>query len=172
MQADRQKILNKFLKKIEKPNLKIKKRKNYKQQIDLFFNAEEVYIIQFEEDKTYGAVILIMRFQESRRLYYGFAEIILCSKIKPTLEDILQCSVHARINIGFDSIRIVSHKDIASYKQKFEKTGTVKIKDINRKFGTQGGATYDTFEKFCDMWNDNGGRRNKKKIRKLKSLLE
>ncbi len=131
-----------------------------------------MYIIQFEENKTYGAVILIMTFQEDRTLYYGFAEIILRSKTKPTLEDILQCSIHARINIGFDSIRIVSHKNLSTYKQKFEKIGALKIKDINRKFGTQDGATYNTFEKFCDMWNDNGGRRNKKKIRELKALLE
>ena len=167
---DRQKVLEKFLLKIEQPNLKVKKRKNYKQRTDFIFSPEEVFVISLE-DKTFGAVILIMTFQEARTLYYAFAEVILRSEAKPTIADVMQCKVHARINLGFDNIKIVSHKNLLTFYGKFEKIGTVNISQNNRRLGTHGGDVC-TFEEFCDNWNDRGVRAAKKKTRNLIDLLE
>ena len=95
-QKDRQKILVKFLQKIEQPNLKIKKRKNYKQITDLIFSPGDIIVFQFE-DKTFGAAILVTTFQEGRNLYYAFAElaldeIVLETKEKPSLDDVIWLS--------------------------------------------------------------------------------
>jgi hypothetical protein len=108
-QKNRQKELNKLLLKIEQPNLKLKKRKNHKPVIDLIFLPEEVFAIHFD-DGNYGVAALISTFQEHRVYYYVFAEILFHEKEKPTIEDVLQSKVYARMNVGFDSIKIVSHK--------------------------------------------------------------
>lgn len=168
-QKDRQKALIRFLQKIEQPNLKIKKRKTYKKVSDFIFALEDVFVIPLE-DESFGAVVLIDIFQEGRVCYYAFAEIILRTKSKPTLEDVLQCKVHARINIGFDSIKIISHKKLLPLKDKFEKIGTIKIKKNNMRMGHIP-PNVDSYEEFCSDWNWNGGKM-KKKIRNLTELLE
>jgi len=167
----RQKILDKFLRKIEQPNLNVKKRKNYKKATDFVFLPEEVFTIQFE-DKTFGAAILVMTFQEGKTLCYAFAELVLdeiivAAKEKPTLEDVIWfCKVRARINLGFDSIKIVNHKNLLTFKDKLEKIGSVKIKMDVKKLGSFGGGV-DTFEEFCARWDDGKG-----KMKNLHDLLE
>ena len=168
---DRQKVLDKFLRKIEQPNLKVKKRKNYKQATEFLFLPEDVFTIRFE-DKTFRAAILIMTFQEGKTLYYAFAELLLDEitlnlKEKPTLEEVIWFSkVRARINLGFDSIKIVSHKKLLRFKDKFEKVGSVKIKQNVKMLGSMSGGV-DSFEEFCDKWDDGKG-----KMKNLHDLLE
>ena len=137
---------------------------------DLLFLPEDVFVIQFE-DLTFGVVILITTFREGRILYYAFAEVILRTETKPTLEDVLRCQVYARKNLGFDSIKTVSHKNLLTFKDKFEKIGSVKIRQSNKRMGTYGGDSY-TFEEFCDDWNDAGSRAAKKKKSNLIDLLD
>jgi len=168
---DRQEVLEKFLRKIEQPNLKVKKRKNYKPFTDFVFLPEEVFVIQCE-DNTFRAIILVTTFQEGKALFYAFAELVLDkiavdTKEKPTLEDIIWFSkVRARINLGFDSIKIVSHKKLLTFRDKFEKVGSVKIRQDVKKLGSFGGGV-DTFEEFCDRWDDGKG-----KMKNLHELLE
>ena len=141
------------------------KRKNYK----LIFSLGEVFTIQFE-DNSFGVVILIDAIPEEGTLYYYFAEIILRTKYaKPTMEDVLKSKVHARIGLGFDTVKTLKHETLLTIAEKFEKIGVVKIKEDSRKLGTYGGWE-DTFEDFCRNWNWNGGRR-KKKVRALQDFL-
>ena len=132
---------------------------------------EDVLIVQFK-DGTFGATILILTFQEGKTLYYAFAELVLDkialdTKEKPTLEDVIWLSkVHARINLGFDSIKIVSHKKLLMFKDRFEKIGSVKIKQTVKKLGSMSGGA-DTFEEFCDGWDDGKGE-----MKDLHDLLE
>ena len=170
-QKSRQKNLDRLVSKLGQPNLKIKKRKDYKTATEFIFLPEEVFLIQFA-DKTFGAVILISTFQEGRTLYYAFAELVLDkltldTKEKPTLEDVIWFSkVRARINLGFDSIKTVSHKKLLTFKDKFEKIGSIKIKQNVKMLGSMSGDVY-TFDEFCDH-SDKG----KGKMKNLHDLLE
>ena len=160
-QKDRQKILIKFLQKIEQPNLKTKKRKNYKQITDFIFSPGDIIVFQFE-DKTFGAAILVTTFQESRILYYAFAElaldeIILETKEKPSFDDVIWLSkIHASSNVGFGSIKFVSHKNLLTFKDKFDKIGSAKIREDARKLGMKSGGV-KSFVEFCDNWYDGKG---------------
>ena len=168
---DRQKILVKFLKKIEKPNPKVKKRKNYRMRTDFIFSPGDVLVFQFPS-KAFGATVLIDTYQEGRTLYYAFAELVLDATVvnineKPTLEDVTWFSkTHARFNIGFDSNKTVSHNKLLTFKSKFEKIGTVEIKSNFRRIGSMSGSVY-TFDEFCDDWCVRKG-----KIKNLHELLE
>jgi hypothetical protein len=57
-----------------------------------------------------------------------------------------------------------------TFRNKFEKIGTIKIGENNRKMGRQP-PSVDTFEDFCIDWNWDGGKMKKKK-RALIDLLE
>ena len=170
-QKDRQKALERFLKKIERPNSKIKKRKNYTKITDFIFGPGEVVIIQLQGN-SFRSAILVDTFQEGKTLYYAFAElvmdeIILETKKKPELDDVIWFSkARARINLGFDSIKIVSHKTLLVFKNQLEKIGSVKIKQNVRKMGTFGGSI-STFEEFCANWDDGRGY-----MKNLHDLLE
>ena len=96
-------------------------------------------------------------FIKSERAYQIYEE-ILDKKEKPSLEDIIWLSkVYARMSIGFDSTVIVSHRQLLTFKDKFEKVGLVEIKQSVRRMGRWGGDVY-TFDEFCDNWGDTIGR--------------
>ncbi len=169
---DRQKELIKLLKKIEKPNNNIKKRKVTNDlRIEHIFHPQEVLTFKLE-DNNYGATILITEDTENKVCYYYFAEIILRSDTKPTMESILQSKVHAGINLGFKDIRYISHKNLLKIKDSFEKVGKLDISANNRQLACYPGEKAETFEEFCYNWNWKGDKRNRKKLRNLVDLLD
>ena len=168
-QKGRQQVLNKFLLKIEQPNLKAKKRKSHNTVAEHFFSPGDVLVAQFD-DNSFGAVILVTVFQERKALYYAFAEILLITDTKPMLTDVLQSKVHARMNIGFDDIRIASHDSLHVYKHRLNKIGNTTIKANMMRLGSQPPEA-KTFEEFSQKWNE-CDRRVKKKTRILAELLE
>lgn len=167
-QEMRQIQLEKFLEKIAQPNLKIKKRKNYKLVIDFIFEPNDVVI--FKIDSTnYGVAIVINVYNVRGKCYYGFTEVILKTTEKPTLEMVIASKVYARKNIGFDNPKTINHKDLLSFSSKFEKIGKVKIRKSDLKLG--GMSPIENFEEFCDDWNWDGGRM-KQKTYYLSEFLE
>lgn len=153
-QTKRQIELEKFVEKINRPNTKIKKRKNYKLIIDFIFEPNDVLAFKLNS-KSYGVAILINVYNDKGKGYYGFTEVILKTNDKPTLEIVKSSKVYARKNIGFDNPKNINHKDLLTFYDKFEKIGKLNISEKDRKLG--GIYPVSNFKEFCDDWNWNGG---------------
>lgn len=167
-QEMRQIQLQKFLEKISNPNLKIKKRKNYKLVTDFIFEPNDVLAFKLN-NKCYGVAILINVYNDKGKGYYGFTEVILKTNDKPTLEIVKSSKVYARKNIGFDNPKNINHKDLLKFYDKFEKIGKLNISERDRKLG--GISPISNFKEFCDDWNWDGGAM-KQKTYYLSAFLE
>lgn len=178
----RQKELDKLLKKISLPNLKIRKRKKYRIIKNLYFQPNDLLTFQLS-DNNYYAVICAKVTQQRGQCTYDLATTTYKGKNKPTVEDLKSCFISGRkIPSSYDwktileqqpnvdeiweyanqdnflfglSYRLVTHRDIISFKDKFEVVGKLKIKESFKKDGSYGyESSFDRFENiFSDLDN-------------------
>jgi hypothetical protein len=178
----RQKELDKLLKKIFEPNQKIRKRKKYKLIKNFYFQPDDVLAFQLS-DKNYYAVICAKVTQQRGQCTYDLVATTYKGKTKPTIEDLKNCFIAGRkIGSGYDlkttlshqpnvdeiwrytkqdnfifglSYHLVTHRDIISFKDKFEIVCKLKIKESFKKDGGYGyESSFDRFENiFSDLDN-------------------
>lgn len=125
-QKVRQRVLNKFLQKIEQPNLKIKKRKKYK-KIKFLFSKGEILAIKI--NNRYRCVIFDTLYQYKNDAYYSFVVTTYNSDIQPTAENILaeEIPVTKKTNTGQYGIRTLNiyFKFVEQHKTNFLKSGII-----------------------------------------------
>lgn len=178
----RQKELDKFLKKISEPNPKIRKRKKYKLIKNFYFQPDDVLAFQLS-DQNYYAVICAKVTQQRGQCTYDLVATTYKGKTKPTIDDLKNCFIAGhKIGSGSDlkttllqqpnvdeiwryakqdnfmfglSYHLVTHRNIISFKDKFEVVGKLKIKESFKKDGSYGyESSFDRFENiFSDLDN-------------------
>lgn len=170
----RQEELDKFLKKISEPNHKIRKRKKYKLIKNFYFQPDDILTFQLS-DQNYYAVICAKVTQQRGQCTYDLVVTTYKGKTKPTINDMKNCFIAGRkIGSGYDAkttlsyqpnvdeiwrytkqdnfffglpYHLVTHKDIISFKNRFEVVGKLKIKEPFKKDGGYGyRSTFDRFE--------------------------
>lgn len=175
----RQKELDKLLKKISQPNLKIRKQKKYRLIKNFYFQPDDLLTFQLS-DKNYYAVICAKVTQQRGQCTYDLVATTYKGKNKPTVEDLKSCFIAGRkIGSGYDwkttllqqpnvdeiweyiiqdnfffglPYHLVTHKDIISFKDKFEVVGKLKIKE---SFKRDGGYSYESsFDRFETIFSD------------------
>lgn len=175
----RQKELDKLLKKISQPNLKVRKRKKYKLIKNLFFQPDDVLTFQLSNG-NFHAVICAKVTQKRGQYTYDLVATTYKGESRPTLEDLKACFIAGRrIGSGYDpdttlsmqphvdeiwqyvgrnnfffglSYRLVTHKNFLSFKDKFEVVGKLRIKDSFKADGSYGYES--SFERFEDVFTD------------------
>lgn len=178
----RQKELDKLLKKISQSNLKIRKRKKFKLVKNFYFQPDDLLTFQLS-DKNYYAVICAKVTQQRGQCTYDLVATTYKGKNKPTVEDLKSCFIAGRrIPCGYDAettlqhqpnvdeiwefvnqsnfifglpYKLVTHRDIILFKDKFEVVGKLKIKESFKRDGGYGyEASFDRFENiFIDLDN-------------------
>ncbi len=175
----RQKELDKLLKKISVPNPKIRKRKKYTLIKNFYFQIDDLLAFQLS-DKNYYAVICAKITQQRGQCTYDLVATSYKGKTKPTIDDLKNCYIAGRkISSGFDikttllhqpnvdeiwryakqdnfifglPYCLVTHRDIISFKDKFEVVGKLKIKE---SFKRDGGYGYESsFDRFEEIFSD------------------
>ena len=175
----RQKELDKLLKKISQPNQKIRKRKKYKLIKNFYFQPDDVLAFQLY-DKNYYAVICAKVTQQRGQFTYDLVATTYKGRTKPTIDDLKNCFIAGRkIGSGYDlkttlslqpdvdkiwhytkqdnfifglPYHLVTHRDIISFKDKFEVVGKLKIKESFKK---DGGYAYESsFDRFEDIFSN------------------
>ncbi|MCU0352037.1 MAG: hypothetical protein MUF43_14605 [Flavobacterium sp.] len=178
----RQKELDKLLKKISAPNQKIRKRKKYKLIKNFYFQPDDVLAFQLS-NKNYYAVICAKVTQQRGQCTYDLVATTYKGEIKPTIDDLKNCFIAGRkIGSGYDlkttllhqpnvdeiwrytkqdnflfglPYHLVTHRDIISFKGKFEVVGKLRIKESFKRDGGYGyESSFDRFEYvFSDLDN-------------------
>ena len=174
----RQKELDKLLKKISQPNQKVRKRKKYRIIKNLYFQPDDVLTFQLS-DKNYYAVVCAKVTQQRGQCTYDLVATTYKGLTKPTIEDLKNCYIAGRtIGSGYDKkttlslqpnvdeiweyikgtnfffgvcYYLVTHKDIISFKDKFEVVGKLRIKESFKKSGSY---EYADFERLESIFND------------------
>lgn len=177
----RQKELEKFLKKISSPKKTPRKRKKYKKITDFIFQIDDIVAFQLP-DYSYRASILFKIEQYRGNCTYWFTPTSFMHKDKPTEFAIKSGSVFVnkigcvygketvkqmqpgiekiwaldnKFSIPFKIglvIHGIRHKDLLKFKEKFEVIGKAKIKDSFKELGMIG---YErTFESFIKRFED------------------
>jgi len=177
----RQKELDRFWKKINQPNQKVRKRKKYRQITNLYFQPDDLLTFKLSDNNFY-AVVCAKVTQYRGQCTYDLVATTYKGKNKPTEEDLLDCCITGRrIGSGYDPdttlafqpyvneiwdyykrdtnfffglpYHLVTHKDIINFKDKFEKVGKVKIKESFKKDGGYGyESSFEDFERiFSDL---------------------
>jgi hypothetical protein len=178
----RQKELEKLWTKISKPNIKIRARKKYRKITNFHFQADDLLTFQIK-DGSYCAVICAYIDQYRGECSYELIPTTYRSNVKPTVEamydyDILGITIGSGYsreeliehypNIEFlwnlypylDEFSIglvefgVLHEDFFKFKEKFERVGTLKIKDGFKKGGAM--SCHSSFEYFEDTFSNYG----------------
>lgn len=176
----RQKVLNKFFKKISLPNTKIRPPKKYRKITNLHFQVDDVLAFQLN-DGNYRAVICAVIDQYRGATNYIITPTTYMSNSKPTIEDILDENILGlRIFSGYPKEETMSqqpgieriwnykggecnfffgleciginHKDFVLFKNKFERIGSLKIKSSLKHFGLYGFES--EFERFEQNFSD------------------
>jgi len=178
----RQKELDKFWKKINQPNTKIRARKKYRKITNFHFQVDDLLTFKLK-DNFYRAIICASIDQYRGECNYMLTPTTYKSKNKPTVEDLLNYDISGiTIGAGYDRETIVEmqpgvetlwtlfpyiaefffglvqqgvdHKSFVSFKDKFEKVGTLKIKDSFKKSGARGGiGSFDRFENIFEDYD-------------------
>lgn len=128
-QKARQRNLNKLIKKIEQPNMRIKKRKKYKKLANTLFSKGDVLAINIENQ--YRCLIFEKFYQYRNDAYYSFVVTTYNSSIQPTIDTILleEIPVTKRTTTGHCGVRTLDiyYKFIEEYKSNFVKCSTICI---------------------------------------------
>ncbi len=171
----RQKELEKLLKKISEPNSKVRARKKYRKNTNFHFQVDDLLTFKLK-DNFYRAIICASINQHRGECNYMLTPTTYKSKTKPTVEGIFNYDISGiTIGAGYDRETIiemqpgvealwplfpyigefffglvqegVDHKSFVDFKDKFERVGTLKIKDSFKKSGSTGGiSSFDRFE--------------------------
>jgi len=176
----REKELTKFLKKINQPNEKVRARKKYRKITTLYFQQADILTFQLT-DKKYRAVICSAVDQYRGVCNYFLTPTTYNAIKKPDFKDILNSEIlgtqistssdqagiikeqpgiekiwdyvgHGNFFFGL-TIMAVPHKDVITFRNNFEKIGTLKITEGLKQVGTLSyECTFDRFEKiFGDL---------------------
>ena len=176
----RQKELDKLWKKISLPNLKVRARKKYRLLVNLYFQPDDLLTFKLK-DNYYRAVICARIDQYRGQCNYILVPTTFKSENKPTSTDLLSFEI-AGLKIGsgysleatkqqqpgveelwklfpndnyffFGLVQLgVDHKDLTYFKSRFEKAGTLKIKDSFKASGSFGYE--ENFERFEYIFDD------------------
>jgi len=164
----RQKVLDKFWKKISHPNNKIRARKKYRKITNLYFQPDDLLTFKLK-DGNYRAVVCIEIDQYRGQCNYILVPTTYNSNKKPTVDEIKREDILGRrIGSGYDQqitkekqpgieriwhfefeggncnyffgvVKIaVDHKDFIDFKDQFEKVGTLKIIEGIKQTGSFG----------------------------------
>ena len=176
----RQKELDKLLKKISQPNTKIRARKKYRKITNFHFQVDDLLTFKLK-DSFYRAVICTSIDQYRGECSYMLTFTTYKSKIKPTVEDLFNYDISGiTIGAGYDRETIIAmqpgvetlwplfpyigdfffglvqegvlHEWFVTFKNKFEKVGTLRIKNSFKKSGSHGAAS--NFERFENIFED------------------
>lgn len=179
----RQRVLDRLLKKIRGKNEKIRKPKKYRKVTNFHFQPNDLLTFQLS-DGSYRAVICTQITQNRGQCTYDLVGTTFKGKTKPDSQRILDYSVVGRWIPSMSDVQttatfqpeiedlwkkipdasnkilglsyhLVVHKDFYGFKDKFEKVGVVKIKESYKRTGGYGyEATFDRFEEiFGDFEN-------------------
>jgi hypothetical protein len=178
---NRKKELDKFWRKINQVNNKIRPRKKYRKISNLYFNPDDVLIFMLN-DGNYKAVICTSIDQYRGQCNYILVPTTYNSPIKPSISDLYDKDILGRqfgsgydqnstrqqqpgieriweisggnCNFFFGVIKIaVDHKDFIQFKDRFEKVGTLSIIEGLKQTGSFSYAgDYSRFEEiFGDL---------------------
>lgn len=177
---ERQKVLDRYWRKISQPNTKIRNRKKYRKVTNFHFQQDDLLTFKLS-DGHYRAVICSSIDQHRGECNYILIPTTYNSSKKPTVEDLFDKEIMGRtISSGFDRDttqvyqpgieRIwafqgvehtfffgldkiaVGHKDFFDFRDKFERIGTLKIIDGLKKTGMLGGGS--SFNRFESIFKD------------------
>jgi hypothetical protein len=188
----RQKELDKLLTKISAPNLKIRNRKKHNIVKNLYFERDDVLALQLASG-NFHAFICAKVTQQRGQCTYDLVPTTYSADSKPTVSGVLDDFLLGhRIRSSFDheetevlqpgvtkiwdhtgtkkpfilglAYLLVTHKDMVQLKDKFEKIGTLKIKQPFKKDGSYGyRSSFNEFEKFLtDIPKNIAGRKYEK----------
>jgi len=176
----RKRELEKYFKKISQVNNKVRPRKKYRKITNLLFHDNEILAFKVRDGK-YRAVICSMVDQYRGRCNYNLALTTYNSSLKPTPDELLKADILGiHIGSGFPqsetilqqpgieklweyyggtnnhffglATSAVSHTDFINFKDNFEVTGTIKIKEGLNRMGSFG---YESnFDRFEDIFGD------------------
>ncbi|RFS21423.1 hypothetical protein DVR12_16120 [Chitinophaga silvatica] len=177
----RQQVLDRFLKKISQPNLKIRKRKKYALVRSFYFQPDDVLTFKLS-DNNYYVVIRTRITQYRGECTYDLATVTLQSDKKPTIEEINNSHIIGRtVPTSFDEATIiemqpdapiiweyvgrkrskfgiaywvVEHKNMRTIKENLEVIGKIKIRESLKDYSSIGGLT--TFADFDVRYKDIG----------------
>jgi hypothetical protein len=176
----RQKELDKLLKKISQPNAKIRARKKYRKITNFHFKVDDLLTFKLK-DNFYRAVICSSIDQYRGECSYMLTLTTYKSKSKPTVEEMVNYDISGiTIGAGYDRETIIQmqpgvenlwslypyygefffglvqqavlHEWFVDFKNKFEKVGTLRIKDSFKKSGSHGVAS--SFERFENIFEE------------------
>lgn len=176
----RQKELDKLIKKINQPNIKIRSRKKYRKITNFHFQIDDLLTFKLNND-YYLAVVCASINQYRGECNYMLTPTTYMSKTKPTVEELFNYDISGiSIGSGYDRDTTISmqpgiealwplysyygvfffglvqlgldHKDLIHFKDKFEKVGTLKIKDGFKQSGSRSG--FNTFDDFLASFDD------------------
>jgi hypothetical protein len=143
----RQQVLDRFWKKINQPNLKIRRRKSHALQKKFVFEEGDVLTFQLVPDGIYCVTILLLISQYRGSCEYNFTIHSYTGVSKPTMQEVLSGTLlgspaipgSQSSRIGFASIGI-GHKHLLACAHEFECIGKLPINNEAKRLGSQGGA--------------------------------
>ncbi len=199
---DRQKVLEKFLKKITVSKKTPRKRKKYKKITNFIFQTDDIVAFQLP-DKSYRAAILSNVEQYRGNCIYEFTPTSYMSEDKPTVSAIKNSSVFVnKIGCGGSRESVkqkqpgiekfwsldyeysipfiiglaifgIEHKDLLKFKKSFEVIGKLKIKEQFKETGSIGYEdSYEDFSKRFEKIIDRQVRIFKNETIKIEDLEE
>ncbi len=182
----RKSVLTRYLRKIEKHNEKIRKRKKYRKITNFILSENSILTFQLS-DNEYAVACCVKIEQYRGSCNYWLAPITYKSTLKPTMDKVLKSEILGRtIGSGFsreetqasqpgiekvwdyvggDSIfyfgfviQAIEHKDLLQFKDKFEKIGVLEIIGGLKEIGSYTGEdSYDRYlESYTRLINRNG----------------
>jgi len=176
----RKRELEKYFQKISHVNNKVRPRKKYRKITHLHFQDNDILAFKVRDGK-YRAVICFMVDQYRGQCNYNLVLTTYNSSIEPTADELLKAEILGiDITSGFSpsqtilqqpgieklwklagginnhffglATTAVSHSDFITFKDNFEVTGTIKIKDGLNRIGSHGGVS--SFDRFEDIFAD------------------
>lgn len=171
----RERVLNRFWKKINKENTKPRKPKKYRKVVNFHFNEDEVLIHKLK-NKNYCALICCEIYQYRGDCHYMLVPTTYIDKKKPSIEDVKKKEILGRQigsgyskeitkqeqvgieriwdfvggdnNFFFGVVKIgISHKDFFELKKKVEPIGKLRITKGLKETGSLGyESNFDRFE--------------------------
>ncbi|MBT9393499.1 hypothetical protein KLP40_10030 [Hymenobacter sp. NST-14] len=151
----RYKVLERFWQKINQPNPRIRKRRNYKPAKTFIFNDGDVLAFQLP-DGSYRATIMAQLESRRNRHMYQFITTTYHGIKRPTMEDIMTSKAVGRwlrsstdAMWGLDFI-LAGPKPLRAYAQEFERIGTITIEPDLMRYSSYCYAT--DFQEFTNHY--------------------
>ena len=153
-QAQRQKRLDALWTKLQSDNPKPTKRRPYKKIApdEYLFNEGDILLFRLPENR-FAAMVLLNISQLRGQCDYLFGKLQINPARRPDTDSLLTANIYARKNIGCDDTKIIRHKHLKKFRDRFETVAHVDLDEHLRQAGTQS-AAYESFEELCEYWDD------------------